>query len=90
MLPEQFLRAAIDHEPALVDDRDAVTDALDHIKDVGAVDDGFALAGERFQQGLETDCGVCIESLERFVEEDDPGLCSSAAVMTTLRRIPLE
>src|ERR1700677_4135837 len=47
-----------------------MTDALDHVEDVGAVNDRLAFTGERLDEGLESDGGVGVEAVERLVEED--------------------
>ena len=46
------------------------SDALHHIQDVGAVNDGLALAGQRLDERLETDRRVGIQSVQRLVEKD--------------------
>src|SRR5207237_986762 len=56
--------------PPLVYDDDPLTDPLDHVEQVRAVDDGLALAREGRDQGLEAERGVGVEAVERLVEED--------------------
>ena len=65
---------AIGDQRAFVDDEDAVADALDHIEDVGTVEDGLAVGGQGGEQVFDEDGGVDVEAGERFVEQDDAGV----------------
>ncbi|MGC4016889.1 MAG: hypothetical protein QM755_20600 [Luteolibacter sp.] len=48
-------------------------------------------ARKRLDERLETNGCIRIQAIQRFIEEHDRRDCAaSAAVMTTLRRMPLE
>ncbi len=66
----QFVRFAIQQQPAFINDDHAVANALDHVQDVRAIDNGFAFAREGLNQRFETDGGVGVEAVQRFVEKN--------------------
>jgi lysophospholipase L1-like esterase len=68
---DEFIWPSIEQESTFVDDNDPITHPLHDIEDVGTVDDGFAFARQCLDQRLETHRGVCIQSVERFVKENN-------------------
>src|SRR5271165_697565 len=71
MRRHQLIRPPIQEHPALINDDDAVAYPLDHIQNVRAVNNGFALARQGLNQRLKTDSGIGIQSVERLIKEHD-------------------
>ena len=87
---DQCLGLPVEDQFALVDDQHPVADALDHIENMRAIDDGLALAGQRLDERLEAHRGVGIQPVQRLVKKDNRRIMQQRAVITTLRRIPFE
>ena len=67
---EQLGEAAFDDEPPMVQDRDAVADALDVGQDVGGEQDG-GLAAQRGDQLQDVPAALGVEGAHRLVQDDD-------------------
>ena len=73
-LAANVVESAVEHDPAVVDQHDAVAQLLDQVHLVGAQDDGHALLALFAQQVLDHLCVDGVEAAERLIHDQQFGM----------------